>query len=215
MSEYDPDNPYQLPKTKRLIDETLDFAEYSIRRFEESYRTAPLPVAAADAKQLHGLFEYIKQYQPPTIQNEKRFLRLYIQTLNLDGIVSIGYEEYDKALQTFREMSKVAEQLGEPTWIAHSLLEVGIELHRAGYLLRQSGNTSDWKAYMQEAVQCVEKARDLTFNTSKVVAAYVHAYLARVYGTNGEHYRFEQAIDTALNLALVPTETVQTLYIIA
>ncbi len=102
FSEYDPHNPYQLPKTKRLIDETLDFAGYSIRRFEDSYRTAPLPVAAADAKQLRGLFEYIKQYQPPTVQNEKRFLRLYAQTLNLDGIVFIGYEEYDKALQTFR-----------------------------------------------------------------------------------------------------------------
>jgi tetratricopeptide (TPR) repeat protein len=184
-----------------LIDETLDFAEYSIRRFEDSYRTAPLPVAAADAKRLHDLFEYIKQHQPPTIQNEKRFLGLYAQSLNLDGIVFIGYEEYDKALQTFREMNEVAEQLGEPTWIAHSLLEIGIELHRAGYLLRQAGNTSDWQVYMKEAAQYVERARDATFNTSKNVAAYVHAYLARVYGTTGDDYRFERAIDTALNLA--------------
>src|SRR5229473_529490 len=127
LSEYDPHNPNTLSKNKRLIDETLDFAEYSIRRFEDTYRTAPLPVAAADAKQLHTLFEYIKQHQPPTIQNEKRFLRLYAQTLNLDGIVFIGYEEYDKALQTFREMNKVAEQLGEPTWIAHSLVTIGVE----------------------------------------------------------------------------------------
>jgi tetratricopeptide (TPR) repeat protein len=201
LSDYDPLNPHQLPKTKRLIDETLDFAEYSIRRFEDSYRTAPLPVAAADAKQLHSLFEYIQQHQPPTVQNEKRFLRLYAQTLNLDGIVCIGYEEYDNALQTFREMNKIAEQLGEPTWIAHSLLEIGIELHRAGYLLRQAGNTSGWQAYIQEAVQFVEKARDLTFNTSKNVAAYVHAYLARVYGSTGDDYRFERAINTALNLA--------------
>lgn len=54
LSEYDPLNTYQLPKTKRLIDETLDFAEYSIRRFEDSYRTLPLSVAAADANQLHS-----------------------------------------------------------------------------------------------------------------------------------------------------------------
>lgn len=201
LSEHDPHNPSQLPKTKRLIDETLDFAEYSIGRFEDSYRTAPLPVAAADAKQLHSLFEYIKQHQPPTIQNEKRFLRLYAQTLNLDGIVFIGYEEYDKALQTFQEMNKVAEQLGEPTWIAHSLLEIGIELHRTGYLSRQAGDTSNWDAYMKEALQYVERARDLTFNTSKNVAAYVHAYLARVYGSTGDNYRFERAINTALNLA--------------
>jgi transcriptional regulator with XRE-family HTH domain len=93
LSEYDPHNPSTLPRHKRLIDETLDFAEYSIHRFESSYRTAPLPVAAADAKQLHRLFESIQQHQPPTIQNEKRFLRLYAQTLNLDGLVFIGYEE--------------------------------------------------------------------------------------------------------------------------
>jgi tetratricopeptide (TPR) repeat protein len=201
LSEYDPNNPNKLPKNKRLVDETLDLVEYSIRRFEDTYRTAPLPVAAADAKQLHNLFEYIKQHQPPTMQNEKRFLRLYAQTLNLDGIVFIGYEKYDQALQTFREMNKVAEQLGEPTWIAHSLLTIGVELHRAGYLLRQAGDTSVWNTYMQEAIQHLERARDVTFNTSKNVAAYIHAYLARMYGTTGDEYHFEQAINTALNLA--------------
>ncbi len=202
LADFDPFNPSWVPpKSKRLLDQTLEFAEYSIRRFEDSYRTSPLPVAAADAKQLHNLFEYIKQHQPPTIQNEKRFLRLYTQTLNLDGVVFIGYEEYDKALQTFREMNKVAEQLGEPAWITHSLLAIGVELHRAGYLLRQAGDTSDWVAYMKEAVQYLERARDLTFNTSKNVAAYVHAYLARMYGSASDDYRFEQAINTALNLA--------------
>ena len=202
LADFDPFNPSWVPpKNERLLDQTLEFAEYSIRRFEDSYRTAPLPVAAADAKQLHNLFEYIKQHQPPTIQNEKRFLRLYAQALNLDGVVFIGYEEYDKALQTFQEMNKVAEQLGEPTWIAHSLLAIGVELHRAGYLLRQAGDTPDWVVYMEEAVQYLERARDLTFKTSKNVAAYVHAYLARVYGSIGDNYHFEQAINTARSLA--------------
>lgn len=201
LSEYDPFHPQQVPKAKRLIDETLDLAEYSIRRFEDSYRTAPLPVAATDAKQLHDLFEYIQQHQPPTVQNEKRFLRLYAQTLNLDGVVLIGYEDYEKALQTFRHMHNVAEQLGEPTWIAHSLIAIGIELHRAGYLSRQAGDTSIWAMYMKEAVQHLEAARDFTFKSSKNMAAYTHAYLARLYGTIGDTYRFERAIDTALNLA--------------
>lgn len=201
LSDYDPHIPGKRPKQKRLLDETLDLVEYSIRRFEASYRTEPLPVAAADAKQLHKLFEYITKHQPPTIQNEKRFLRLYAQTLNLDSIVWIGYEEYDKALQTFRKMNDVAEQLGEPTWIAHSLLSIGIELHRTGYLLRQAGDTSHWSSYMKEAVQYLEKARDVTFNTSKDVAAFTHAYLARLYGSTGDGYRFEQAITTALTLA--------------
>lgn len=35
----------------------------------------------------------------------------------------------------------------------------------------------------------------------KKVAAFVHAYLARMYGTTGDGYRFERAIDTAFNLA--------------
>jgi tetratricopeptide (TPR) repeat protein len=201
LSDYDPQNPNQVQKNKRLVDETLDFAEYSIRRFEDAYRTAPLPVATADAQHLHNLFEFIKQHQPPSIQNEKRFLRLYAQTLNLDGIVFIGYEEYSRALQTFRELYKVAEQLGEATWIAHALLTIGVELHRAGYLLKQAADTSDWATYMQEAVQYLEKARDVTFHTSKNVAAYVHAYLARIYGSTGDDYHFERAINTALTLA--------------
>jgi tetratricopeptide (TPR) repeat protein len=202
LADFDPFNPSWIPpKSTRLLDQTLEFAEYSIRRFEDSYRTAPLSVAAADAKQLHNLFEFIKQHQPPTIQNEKRFLRTYAQTLNLDGIVFIGYEEYDKALQTFREMHDVARQLGEPTWIALSLLAIGVELHRTGYLLRQAGNTSDWAAYMKEAAQYLESARDVTFTTSKSVIAYVHAYLARMYGSTGDENRFERAINTALNFA--------------
>jgi len=201
LSEYDPHSPSILPKQKRLIDETLDLAEYSIRRFEDSYRTAPLPVAAADAKQLQSLFAYIQQHQPPTIQSEKRFLQLYAQTLNLGGLVFIGYEEYDKAIQVFREMNQVAEQLGEPTWIAHSLVAIGIELHRTGYLLRQAGDTLSWGAYLKDAVQYLERARDFTFNTSKNVAAFVHAYLARVYGSTGDDYRFERAMNTALHLA--------------
>jgi transcriptional regulator with XRE-family HTH domain len=201
LSEYDPHHPSHFPKTRRLIDETLDFAEYAIHRFEDTYRTAPLPVAAADAKQLHTLFGYIQQHQPPTVQHEKRFLRLYTQTLNLDGIVFIGYEEYEKALQTFQAMYTVAEQLGEPTWLAHALLAIGIELHRTGYLLRQAGSPSDWQKYIKDAAQHVEKARDFTFNTSKNIAAYVHAYLARVYGSMGDASRFERAIETALTLA--------------
>jgi tetratricopeptide (TPR) repeat protein len=200
LADYDPENPAWVPQEKRLLDQTLEFAEYAIKRFEDSYRTAPLPKAAADARQLHNLFEYIKLHQPPSVQNEKRFLRLYAQSLNLDSLVFIGYEEYEKALQTFREMYTIAEQLGEPTWIAHALLAIGIELHRTGYLLRQAGEPG-WEAPMKESLQYLERARDVTFQTSKYVAAYVHAYLARAYGSVGDTYHFEQAIATARNLA--------------
>lgn len=201
MSEYNPNDPNTVPRGKRLIDETLDLAEYSIKRFEDSYRTASLPVAVADARQLHSLFDYIKQHQPPTIRQEKRFLRLYAQALNLDGTIFIGYEEYEKALQTFQEMNQIAEQLGEPAWIAHSLLAIGTELHRKGYLLRQAGDTLEWAGYLQQATQYLEKARDLSFSTSKHIAAFVHAYLARVDGSVRDNYHFEHAVDTALTLA--------------
>lgn len=66
LADFDPDNPLWVPHNKRLLDQTLEFAEYSIKRFEDSYRTAPLPTAAADAKQLQTLFEYIRQHQPLT-----------------------------------------------------------------------------------------------------------------------------------------------------
>lgn len=201
LADYDPENPSWIPQHRRLLDQTLDIAEYTIKRFEDSYRSAPLPKAAADARQVHALFEYIKQHQPLSIQDEKRFLQLYAQSLSLDGLILIGYEQYDGALQTFRLMHRVAEQLGEPTWIAHALLAIGIELHRTGYLLRQAGHPSDWSIYFHQAIQHLEKARDVTFHTSKNVAAYVHAYLARAYGSVGDAYHFEQAIDTACRLA--------------
>jgi len=201
LADYDPENPSWVPQHRRLLDQTLDIAEYTIRRFEDSYRTSPLPKAAADARQVHTLFEYIKLHQPLSIQDEKRFLQLYAQSLSLDGLICIGYEQYDAALHTFQLMHQVAEQLGEPAWIAHALLAIGIELHRTGYLLRQAGHPSDWSIYFHQAIQHLEKARDVTFHTSKNVAAYVHAYLARAYGSVGDAYHFEQAIDTACTLA--------------
>lgn len=201
LADSDPENPSWVPRHKRLLDQTFEIAEHTIRRFEYAYRAAPLPEAAADAQQVHNLFAYIKRHQPPGIQHEQRFLRLYAQSLSLDGLVLIGYEQYNAALQTFRLMHRVAEQLGESVWIAHAFLAIGIEIHRTGYLRRQAGHPSDWPAYLRTAIQHLEKARDVTFNTSKNVAAYVHAYLARTYGSIGDAYHFEQAIDTACALA--------------
>jgi tetratricopeptide (TPR) repeat protein len=201
LADHDPQNPSWVPQHKRLLDQALEMAEHTIKRFEDAYRTAPLPEAAADAREVHNLFAYITLHQPPSIRNEQRFLRLYAQSLSLDGLILIGYEQYGPALQTFRLMRLVAEQLGEPVWIAHALVAIGIEIHRTGYLLRQAGYPADWSAYLHTATQHLEKARDVTFKTSKNVAAYVHAYLARAYGSVGDAYHFEQAIDTACTLA--------------
>jgi tetratricopeptide (TPR) repeat protein len=187
LSEFDPTHPNDLPKNKRLFDQTLEFAEHWIQRTEYLYRTSPLPEAAKDAKTLHDLFEFIKTKQPPTVRQEAQFLRLYAQMQNLDGIIALGYGKYGKALQSFKQMHETAIQLNEPTYLAHSLLTVGTELERAGQ--------------KKEAVQCLKAARDLTFETSKNVAAYVHAYLARCYGSIKDIDRFERTIVTARNLA--------------
>lgn len=188
LSDFDPFDPsYKPVKTKRLIDQTLDFAEHWIERTEYLYRTAPLPEAARDAKILHDLFEFIKTNQPPSVQQETRFLRLYAQVQNLDGVIALGYGKYREAMEIFQYMYTIADQLKEPTWLAHALLTVGTELERAGQ--------------KKEAVEHLERARDLSFATSKNVAAYVHAYLARCYGSIQDADRFERAINTARNLA--------------
>jgi tetratricopeptide (TPR) repeat protein len=188
LSDFDPFNhSYKPLNTRRLIDQTLDFAEHWIQRTQYLYRTAPLPEAARDAKILHDLFEFIKTDQPPTVQQEARFLRLYAQVQNLDGVIALGYGKYEEAMKIFQYMYAIADQLEEPTWLAHALLTVGTELERAGQ--------------KKEAIEHLEHARDLSFETSKNVAAYVHAYLARCYGSIKDADRFERAINTARNLA--------------
>lgn len=54
---------------------------------------------------------------------------------------------------------------------------------------------------MQDAINTLEEARDISFRTSKRVAAFTNAYLAHMYATNGDALRFERAINTALSLA--------------
>jgi tetratricopeptide (TPR) repeat protein len=200
LSDFDPEDPSWHPRGKRLLDQTLDFAEYTIQRFEAIYRRVPLPVAAADARAVHQLFTFIKDHQPPAVRQEQRFLRLYAQSLILDAVVFIGYERYEQALACFREMYSVAEQLGEATWLAHALVGSGVEYHRAAYFQRQA-DASTWAATVQEALQHLEGARDYSFQSSRSVAAYVHAYLARVYSALRDRARFERAIGTALRLA--------------
>lgn len=200
LSDFDPQDPTWHPRGRCLLDQTLDLAEYTIQRFEAIYRRVPLPVAAADARAVHQLFAFIKEHQPPAARQEQRFLRLYAQSLIIDAVVLIGYERYEQALTCFREMRRVAEQLGEATWLAHALVGSGIEYHRAAYFQRQA-HASSWSATMQEALQHLEGARDYSFQSSRSVAAYVHAYLARVYSAIGDCSRFERAIGTALRLA--------------
>src|SRR5947209_14441960 len=78
------------------------------------------------------------------------------------------------------------KQLEDPVLIVHALQKLGVELKRAGR--------------NQEAVHCLEEARDTSFNTSKHVAAFANSYLAHIYAATSDTLRFERAIHTALAL---------------
>src|SRR5438094_153114 len=97
------------------------------------------------------------------------------------------HKRYKKALETFEKMYATASQSGDPALIVHALQKTGVELNRAGR--------------MSEAVNCLEEARNLSFKSSKRVAAFANAYLAHIYADSGDALRFERAIDIAITLA--------------
>nr|BBH91775.1 hypothetical protein KTC_65260 [Thermosporothrix sp. COM3] len=191
LSEYDPFDPESLPgKGVRLYTETLEVVEHWIERTEFLYRTSPLPEAARDVYYLQKLFDHFVREYPPTLGQQKLFLRLFAQVKNLEGVILLGNGEYEAAKRTFEAMLEIAEQLhelGDPTMRAHALLTVGTEYERANK--------------KHDAVSYLEEARDVTFSTSKNVAAYVHSYLARAYAGAKDLYHFEKAIETAEQLA--------------
>src|SRR5207237_10322785 len=90
------------------------------------------------------------------------------------------------ALETFSHMHTIAQQLEEPYFQTLALMNIGVELERAGE--------------KQKAVEYLEKARDLSFHTSKKVAAMVHSYLARGYASSCDALRFQRAIESAQTL---------------
>jgi transcriptional regulator with XRE-family HTH domain len=188
LSDYDPFNPAGLPGGgQRLYDETLDAAETLVKQTLAMRRIAALPEVERSAEGLHKLFDYFQIYTPPSSQLEPRFLSLHAQEQNIHGLMYFENKKYEKALETFEQMYDTAQRLDDPTLQVHALQKMAVELNRAN---RQ-----------QEAVNALEEARDLSFGTSKHVAAFANAYLAHIYAAAGEARRFERAIDTALALA--------------
>jgi len=96
-------------------------------------------------------------------------------------------KRYKEALGTFTGMYQTAKQLGSPVFIVHALQKMGVELKRAGR--------------HQEAIDCLEEARDVSFNATKHVAAFANSYLAHIYAASGDALRFERAMHTAMALA--------------
>lgn len=181
-------DPRSLPGDgKRMYNETLNVAEALIDQTLSMRRIAPLPEVQKSAQSLHSLFAYFLTYLPPTPQLEPRFLSLYTQEQSVWGLMYFENKQYKEALATFSGMYRTAKQLGDPVLIVHSLQKMGVELKRA-------------RRY-QEALHCLEEARDVSFRASKHVAAFANAYLAHIYAADGDALRFERAIHTAQALA--------------
>lgn len=188
LSEYNPFHPSTLPgHGVRMYQETLDVTEALLQQTLDMRRIAPLPRVEKSAASLAKLFQYFLTNLPPPTQLEPRFLSLYAQELSVQGLMSFENKNYEDAPGTFYCMYDVAKQAGDTILLAHALQKIGVELKR----IRR----------MQDAIHALEEARDMSFTTSKRVAAFTNAYLAHMYSTNGDALRFERAINTALSLA--------------
>jgi tetratricopeptide (TPR) repeat protein len=188
LSEYNPFNSQYLPgRGERMLQETLDTVERLIQQtWYLRRKIAPLPEAERSAQYLHKLFNHLATFLPPPSLLEPRFLRLYAQVDRLNAVMHVERKQYTQALETFSHMYTIAKQLEEPYFLTLALMNMGVELERAGE--------------KQKAIEHLEKARDLSFQTSKKVAAMVHSYLARAYASNSDALRFQRAIETAQTL---------------
>lgn len=187
LSEYDPFKPQQLPgRGERMLQETLDTVEHLIQQTWYLRRVAPISEAEKSAQHLSKLFKHFLTFLPPPTILEPRFLRLYAQVQRLIGVMHVERKQYTEALEAFSNMYNIAKQLEEPYFLALALMNMGVELERAGQ--------------KQEAIVHLEQARDFTFDTTKDVAALVNSYLARAYAGAGDSLRFQRAIDTAETL---------------
>lgn len=187
LSEYNPFAPTALPgRGKRMYSETLDITGILLTQTMAMRRVAPLPEVERAARNLHHLFNYFLAHMPPTARLEPRFLHLYAQEKNIQGLMHFENKQYPQALGTFEEMYQMATQIDDPVLTVHALQKMGVELNRAGR--------------KQEAINALEEARDFSFTTGKQVSIFANAYLAHIYAASGDALRFERAINTALQL---------------
>lgn len=188
LSEYDPFAPHNLPGAGlRMYEETLDAAECLVQTVWSLRLAALLPEAERCLRRLNALFAQFRRELPPPARLEARYLRLHAQVLRLNAVVAVEGKQYPAALALYVRMRGIAEQLGEPATLALALMSTGAELERAGR--------------KREAVDWLERARDISFGASKQIAAFVNSYLARAYASAGDGPRFERAAETARTLA--------------
>ncbi|HEX7737966.1 MAG TPA: helix-turn-helix transcriptional regulator [Ktedonobacteraceae bacterium] len=187
LSEYDPFHPVALPgHGVTMYMETLNVSDALIQQTLDMRRIAPLPQVEKSARSLSNLFSYFLKHLPPPARLEPRFLSLYAQEQSIQGLMYFENKKYQEAMHTFYNMYDAAKQANDFILIAHALQKIGVELKRVGK--------------MRDAIDVLEEARDISFKTSKHVAAFTNAYLAHMYATSGDTLRFERAINTAISL---------------
>jgi transcriptional regulator with XRE-family HTH domain len=184
LSEYDPFHPHNLPGAgTRMYAETLDAAEYLLQQ-AWSLRTAALTTHAEQCTgRLGALFEHFQREMPPPARLEARFLRLSAQLRRLQAVCAVERRDYAAAIALYGKMHALARQLDEAGTLAMAVMSLGSELSRAGRAA--------------EAVDALERARDLSFAASKPIAAFVLTYLGRVYAAAGDMPRFERTLAAA------------------
>lgn len=181
LSIYDPFHPHALPgRGEYLVTETLDAVEQLLQQTWYLRQVAPITRAEKSAERLHHLFEHFFRSVPLASQLEPRFLRLYADAQCVRAVLHVERRRYAEALDTYAGMYDTAKHLGEPATLAHALMNIGVELDRAGR--------------KQEAVEHLEHARDVSFRANKAWAALIHSYLSRIYASSGENLRFQRAV---------------------
>jgi tetratricopeptide (TPR) repeat protein len=188
LSEYNPFQSADLPgHGERLFTETMNMIDQMIDQTWFMRRVAPAPETEKSIRRLLSLFEHFMKHLLPPSQLEKHFLRSFAQVQRLRAIMLIERRQYPKALRTFEIMQQIAQQLDEPATLALAHMGIGTELERAGRV--------------QEAIDQLEAARDLSFRCNRQVAAIVNAYLARAYASDRDDAHFQRSIDTAQSIA--------------
>ncbi len=188
LSEYDPFHPHNLPGAgTRMYAETLDAVECLLQQAWSLRGAALLANAEQCVRRLNAFFTHFQRELPPPSRLAERFLRLSAQVCRLDATSAVERGDYAGGIARYREMYELARQLDEPGTLAMALTSLGSELSRAGRAA--------------EAVDALERARDLSFAASKPIAAFVLTYLARVYAGAGDLLRFERTFSTARTVA--------------
>jgi transcriptional regulator with XRE-family HTH domain len=188
LSEYDPFSAQTLPgRGKSMYTETLDAIESLVRQIWSLRCAARIPEAERSVAKLGKLFSYFHKELPPPLRLEERFLYLYVQYLRLKAATALEQKRYYETMSIYHDMYDLIEHEKIPSVKAVALKSIGKELERKGD--------------KQDAVSYVEEARDIAMDAGKLVRAFVHSYLIRVYASNGDRLRFERAVNTGLTLA--------------